>query len=97
MASLLLNKALSIIETNVHGLAVWVHVPTTDFHDFAALLIGFLDRMAIDHLQRHASELVAAVVWGFRAIQLGREGSTHPIGHLQCLAVDFENRIFRMV
>jgi hypothetical protein len=34
MAGLLLNKALRIIEPNVHGFAVGTHVSTTDFHDF---------------------------------------------------------------
>jgi hypothetical protein len=51
VTGLLLDMALRVIETNVHGLAIGTDRPKTDLHDLATFLIGFLDRVVIDHLQ----------------------------------------------
>jgi hypothetical protein len=50
VAGLLLHEALSIIESNVHGPAVGINGPSRDQHYFILILIGLLDRLAVDQL-----------------------------------------------
>jgi hypothetical protein len=72
VTGLLLREALRVIEPGMHGPAVGIHGPPIYLYDFPAFLVRFFDRMTINFVQRHARELIAAVVSSFRAIQLGR-------------------------